>query len=64
MAVAERLDSLQLIRDKVLAGERLDVDDGIVLMQSDDVLGSLSWPTQRAVCAAAQMTSTSSRTST
>ena len=39
MAVAERLDSLQLIRDKVLAGERLDVDDGIVLMQSDDVLG-------------------------
>ena len=39
MAVAERLDSLALIREKVLAGERLDLDDGIVLMQSDDLLG-------------------------
>ena len=39
MAVAERLDSLELIREKVLAGARLDVDDGIALMQSDDLLG-------------------------
>lgn len=38
MAVVERLDSLQLIRDKVVANERLDLEDGLVLMQSDDLL--------------------------
>jgi aminodeoxyfutalosine synthase len=38
MAVAERIDSLELIREKVLAGERLDLEDGLVLMQSDDLL--------------------------
>jgi aminodeoxyfutalosine synthase len=38
MAVVERIDSLQLIREKIEAGERLDLDDGVTLMQSDDLL--------------------------
>src|SRR5688572_11087244 len=37
MAVVEA--SLQTIRDKVEAGERLDLEDGLVLMESDDLLG-------------------------
>src|ERR671938_1964625 len=36
MAIA--LDTLQEIRDKVEAGERLDFDDGVALMESDDLL--------------------------
>jgi aminodeoxyfutalosine synthase len=38
MAVAAHLDTLAPIRDKVLAGERLDLDDGISLLECDDVL--------------------------
>src|SRR5438045_3032164 len=38
MAVAAHLDTLAPIRDKVLAGERLDLDDGIALLECDDVL--------------------------
>ena len=38
MAVVERIDSLQLMREKVEANERLDLDDGVTLMQSDDLL--------------------------
>ncbi len=30
--------TLELIRDKVVAGERLDLDDGLALLESDDVL--------------------------
>jgi aminodeoxyfutalosine synthase len=37
MAVA--IDTLEPIRDKVEAGERLDFDDGVALMESDDLLG-------------------------
>ena len=37
MAVLE-LDTLAPIRDKVLAGERLDFDDGVALMETDDLL--------------------------
>jgi len=35
----ERTDTLGAIREKVEAGERLDVDDGVALMESDDLLG-------------------------
>src|SRR5882757_3128538 len=38
MALLERTDTLAAIRDKVEAGERLDFDDGVTLMESDDVL--------------------------
>jgi aminodeoxyfutalosine synthase len=39
MATAARLDTLDPIRDKVLAGERLDFDDGVALLESDDLTG-------------------------
>ncbi len=39
MATAARLDTLAPIRDKVLAGERLDFDDGVTLLESDDLTG-------------------------
>ena len=38
MAVATHLDTLAPIREKVIAGERLDLDDGIALLECDDVL--------------------------
>ena len=34
MATAARLDTLAPLRDKVLAGERLDFDDGVTLLES------------------------------
>src|ERR671936_1683869 len=37
MAVA--IDTLQEIREKVEAGERLDFDDGLALFETDDLLG-------------------------
>jgi 2-iminoacetate synthase ThiH len=60
MAIA--VDStLELIRDKVEAGERLDLEDGLALMESDDLLalGELA-----VASVAATIASTSSRTST
>src|SRR5919202_3276486 len=36
MAIA--LDTLEEIREKVEAGERLDFEDGLALMESDDLL--------------------------
>jgi aminodeoxyfutalosine synthase len=39
MALLERTDTLAAIRAKVEAGERLDFDEGVALMESDDVLG-------------------------
>ena len=39
MAVSERLDSLELIREKICNHTRLDFEDGVILMQSDDLLG-------------------------
>src|ERR687885_1541667 len=39
MAVLDRLDTLAPIREKVLAGERLDFEDGVALLESDDLLG-------------------------
>src|SRR5918999_1546759 len=39
MAVAERLDTLAPVREKVEAGERLDFEDGVALLESDDLLG-------------------------
>ena len=39
MALLERTDTLAAIRAKVEAGERLDFDDGVALMESDDLLG-------------------------
>ena len=41
MALLERTDLLAPIRDKVEAGERLDFDDGVTLMESDDILAFL-----------------------
>jgi aminodeoxyfutalosine synthase len=38
MALLERTDTLAAIREKVEAGERLDYDDGVALMESDDLL--------------------------
>ena len=37
MAVA--IDTLQEVREKVEAGERLDFEDGVALFESDDLLG-------------------------
>src|SRR6266542_6698786 len=39
MALLERTDTLVPIREKVEAGERLDFEDGVGLMESDDILG-------------------------
>src|SRR5919199_4486094 len=38
MALLERTDALDPIREKLEAGERLDLEDGLALMESDDVL--------------------------
>jgi aminodeoxyfutalosine synthase len=38
MALLERTDTLTPIREKIEAGERLDFEDGLVLMESDDLL--------------------------
>src|SRR6267142_5575447 len=38
MAVLESLDTLAPIREKVEAHERLDLEDGLALMESDDLL--------------------------
>src|ERR1700759_3631744 len=38
MAVLDTLDTLAPIREKVLAGERLGFDDGVALMETDDLL--------------------------
>ena len=38
MAVAAHLDTLAPIREKVEAGERLDFEDGLTLIESDDLL--------------------------
>ena len=38
MATITRNTELQEIREKVVAGERLDLDDGITLLESHDVL--------------------------
>ena len=38
MAVLERTTALEGIRSKIEAGERLDLDDGLTLLESDDVL--------------------------
>jgi aminodeoxyfutalosine synthase len=39
MAIAERTDTLAPIREKVEAGQRLDFEDGLCLLESDDLLG-------------------------
>lgn len=39
MAVVERIRTLDSIREKVVAGERLDLEDGLALMETDDLLG-------------------------
>ncbi|HLK44245.1 MAG TPA: aminofutalosine synthase MqnE [Thermoleophilia bacterium] len=39
MATVARIDTLAPIREKVLAGERLDLDDGITLLESRDLNG-------------------------
>src|SRR5512146_189916 len=38
MALLERTDTLAPIRAKIEAGERLDFEDGVALMESDDLL--------------------------
>ena len=38
MAVLDTLDTLAPIREKVISGERLDFDDGVALMETDDLL--------------------------
>jgi len=39
LAVLHRIDTLEPIREKVEAGERLDFEDGTALLESDDLLG-------------------------
>ena len=39
MAIATQQAALDEIREKVEAGERLDVEDGVTLFESDDLLG-------------------------
>src|SRR6266513_664996 len=39
MALLERTETLAAIRERVEAGERLGFDDGVALMESDDLLG-------------------------
>jgi 2-iminoacetate synthase ThiH len=60
MALAAHLDTLAPVREKILAGERLDFDDGVALLESEDLLalGEL------AGCGAGRTRSTSSTTST
>src|SRR5256885_7870878 len=38
MALLERTDTLAPIREEVEAGDRLDFEDGVTLMESDDIL--------------------------
>jgi aminodeoxyfutalosine synthase len=38
VALLERIDTLAPIREKVEAGERLDFEDGVALLESDDLL--------------------------
>src|SRR5437016_13850223 len=38
LMLLERTDALAPIREKVEAGERLDFDDGVALMESDELL--------------------------
>src|SRR6478609_600821 len=38
VAVLQTIDTLAPIREKIEAGERLDLEDGLTLMESDDVL--------------------------
>ena len=39
MAVLDRTSTLDPIREKIETGERLDLEDGIALLESDDLLG-------------------------
>lgn len=39
MAVLDRTSTLDPIREKIEAGERLDLEDGLQLLESDDLLG-------------------------
>ena len=61
MAVVER-SILGAVREKVEAGERLDFDDGVALLESDDLLELGGSPTSRADSGAAPTRRTSSRT--
>mgnify|MGYP003344103993 CR=1 FL=1 len=38
MAVVDRISSLQGVREKIEANERLDLEDGLALIESDDLL--------------------------
>src|SRR5215471_20542618 len=38
MAILDHAATLEGIREKVVAGERLDLEDGLLLMESDDIL--------------------------
>ena len=38
MAVLDTTDTLAAIREKVESGERLDFEDGVTLMEGDDLL--------------------------
>src|SRR6195256_4488278 len=38
MATIDRTSALAAVEEKVLAGERLDLDDGVALLESDDIL--------------------------
>ena len=38
MAVLQELETLAPIREKIEAGERLDFEDGVTLLETDDLL--------------------------
>ena len=39
MAILARTSTLEPIREKIEAGERLDFEDGLALLETDDLLG-------------------------
>ena len=64
MALAARLDTLAPVREKVLAGQRLDFDDGVSLLECEDVLAVGELADTAAACAAAPTRCSSSTTCT
>jgi aminodeoxyfutalosine synthase len=62
--VLDRADTLAPIREKVAARERLDFEDGVALLESDDLLGLGELADLARRLRGAATRSTSSRTST
>ena len=64
MALLDQTSTLTPVREKVEAGERLGVEDGLAVLESDDLLELGELQISRGGCAAARTRSISCRTST